>query len=422
MEEAGDGHCPTGSERRNSPSKEATVNRCPFFRAVLTRPLPMDYPACDIIESETNQGSVSWRYAVSRARRVLLVVFVLETLLHTGQTLAQSLLPPVSQTGPDNGSSTIVALPIVYGGGKPTRRVVVCLGNSVTHGRPYIESENTYPARLHAMLASAYGPASFEVINHGVSGYRADQVLADLQALSWMDDDPAFVLLMVGGNDLAQETLIYGLSETIAHTVAEVQAIVDLVKAHVNADGSTPLIIVSAFIPNLILDYWGSDAVALYNAGLESSLTGIDLWTTDNWDDFYDPNTEQARVSLMYDLVHPNVEGYRIIAENWFEDIEALLPASTELVFSPEAPVVIMLRAGWNLVGCPMGTTMPIAEALASIEGSYDLVYAYDAGDTVGPWKKYSVLLPATANDRTAMRPDEGYWIRAGEDCTWAVP
>ena len=283
------------------------------------------------------RGSVGWRYPVPRTRRVLLFVFVLATLSTPGQAWAQGLLPPVGESGPDHTDSATVALPIVYGGWQSTRRVVSCLGDSATHGFPYVGTQNTYPARLQAMFDSAHGAASFEVINHGVSGYRADQVLADIQALDWMDEDPDFVLLMVGGNDLAQETLIYGLAETIRRTVSEVQVIVDQVTSHVNADGSTPRVIVSAFIPNLILDYWGSGAMGQYNASLESNLTGIDLWTTDNWDDFYDPDTEQANVSLMSDLVHPNVEGYRIIAENWFEAIQVLLLASTGLSSSPEA-------------------------------------------------------------------------------------
>ncbi|MCG2769763.1 MAG: SGNH/GDSL hydrolase family protein [Anaerolineae bacterium] len=275
---------------------------------------------------------------MSRSAHALLVVFLLLALLSVGQTLAQKSPPSVPEMEPASGTSNPVRLPIIYNGWEPSPRVISCLGDSVTHGFPYVGTDQTYPARLQAMLDSAHGPASFEVINHGVTGYRADQVLADLQALNWMDDDPDFVLLMVGGNDLAQETPFLGLSETIERTVGEVQAIIDVVKSHTNADGSQPGIIVSAFIPNLILDYWGSDAIAQYNASLESNLTGVDLWTADNWDDFYDPTTEQARISLMSDLVHPNVEGYRVVAQNWFEAIEALLSTSGESTMLPDVP------------------------------------------------------------------------------------
>jgi len=198
--------------------------------------------------------------------------------------------------------------------------VVSCLGDSITNGYPYAGTENTYPARLLAMLEAAYGSGSFEVINHGVDGYRADQVLAHTQ--NWMVQDNAdFVLLMVGGNDLAQ-------LQSIENTVAEVQAIVDMVTAHTNPDDSHPQIIVSAIPPNLIsalASWW----VSVYNSSLENDITGVELWITSNWDDFYDPATGQAKASLMYDTVHPNVEGYMVIAENWFEALNSLLPTPT---------------------------------------------------------------------------------------------
>ncbi len=226
---------------------------------------------------------------------------------------------------------------VEYGVGDIPTSVVSCLGDSITNGYPYAGTENTYPARLLVMLEAAHGSGSFDVINHGVDGYRADQVLADLQNVNWMAEDPDFVLLMVGGNDLAQEILpdLSNLSEVIDQTVAEVQAIVDLVTAHTNADGSHPQIIVSAFPPNRISGVGGSAVVALYNSDLEGNLTGLDLWFTDNWDDLYDPDTGQAQTSLMYDAVHPNAEGYIVIAENWFEAIETLLPAPTYHHFLP---------------------------------------------------------------------------------------
>jgi len=218
-----------------------------------------------------------------------------------------------------------------YGVGDGPTSVVSCLGDSITNGYPYGGTDNTYPARLLVMLEATHGSGSFEVINHGVDGYRADQVLADLQGLNWMAEGPDFVLLMVGGNDLIQEVLpdLSNLFEVIDQTVAEVQDIVDVVTCHTNADGSRPQIIVSAFPPNRLSGSGGSAVVALYNTSLESNLTGIDLWITDNWDDLYDPATGQAQASLMYDTVHPNTQGYAIVAENWFEAINSLLPTPT---------------------------------------------------------------------------------------------
>ncbi len=81
----------------------------------------------------------------------------------------------------------------------------------------------------------------------------------------------------------------------------------------------------------------------------------------------------------------------------------------------------ISLYSGWNLVGYPCEVVQPISEALASIEGSYELVYAYDAADVGDPWKIYSVEAPAIFSDLTTMEPTTGYWIRVSQDCTWAL-
>jgi len=194
--------------------------------------------------------------------------------------------------------------------------VVSCLGDSITEGIPYSGTENTYPARLQVMLDATYGPGSYQVINHGVAGWRADQVRDHTQG--WMEqDNPDYVLLLVGGNDLAQ-------LQSIESTVAEVQTIVDVATAHTNPDGSHPQIIVSAIPPNLIsalASWW----VSVYNDSLASDLTGADLWFTSNWGDFYDPATGMAKGSLMADTVHPNVQGYVLMAENWFGGLNTLI-------------------------------------------------------------------------------------------------
>ena len=159
-----------------------------------------------------------------------------------------------------------MAVPTLSRSEDVTTSVVSCLGDSITNGYPYSGTEHTYPAQLQARLDEAYSADSYEVINHGVDGYRADQVLADLQDHNWLAEDPDLVLLMVGGA-----------------------------------------------------------VISLYNSRLESDLTGVHLWITSNWDDFYDTATGQARESLMHDSVHPNADGYLVMAENWFGAIESLV-------------------------------------------------------------------------------------------------
>ena len=79
------------------------------------------------------------------------------------------------------------------------------------------------------------------------------------------------------------------------------------------------------------------------------------------------------------------------------------------------------LVAGWNLVAYPSATARPVAEALASIDGKYDRVWAFHADDAEDPWKLYNPAAPPFANDLTDMEPGYGYWVRATEACTLTV-
>jgi len=81
----------------------------------------------------------------------------------------------------------------------------------------------------------------------------------------------------------------------------------------------------------------------------------------------------------------------------------------------------VSLYAGWNLVACPLRAAQPITQALSSIEGLYNLVYAYEASHTSGPWKMYDPAGPQALNGLLEMQPGHGYWLRVSEDCTWRL-
>ncbi|HII00387.1 TPA: hypothetical protein HA351_01620, partial [Methanosarcinaceae archaeon] len=68
------------------------------------------------------------------------------------------------------------------------------------------------------------------------------------------------------------------------------------------------------------------------------------------------------------------------------------------------------LEPGWNLIGYDSLSSQPIADALAPVDGSYSIVWAYDAGDSSDPWKKYDPSVPF-GNDLLEMEPGRGYWI-----------
>ena len=377
---------------------------------------------------------------------------------------------------------------------------VACLGDSLTHGYPYADTPSTYPHQLGAMLDSDYGPGAFSITNQGQDGYRADQLLSSLQNQDLLGENADVALLLIGGNDLAQETLPDGsnLEQVLEDTVSEVQSIIDLLREHRNADGTRPTILLSTYTPSQ--DFWQCLSLAAYNEELRSALQGVDLLLTENWDDLFDTQTGRARAELMADALHPNGEGYLAMAENWLAAIKTVMPTvrvepgwnllslpiapsstaarhilwtidgSYDLVYAydtanptspwlrstvglpPYVPVTLIqidetmglwlrasqpvsltirgfpqdtyaipLESGWNLVGYPLQSTSPITDALASISGSYDLVYAHENTQGNEYWLSYTSGGPESANTLIELTPGAGYWLRATAPCTWVL-
>lgn len=83
--------------------------------------------------------------------------------------------------------------------------------------------------------------------------------------------------------------------------------------------------------------------------------------------------------------------------------------ASDEVTLSiAPAPAVISLRAGWNLVGCPLTGATPIDIALASIWGNVAAV------------KNETVFYDAAAGALSSLKVLEfgkGYYVNVAADC-----
>jgi hypothetical protein len=89
---------------------------------------------------------------------------------------------------------------------------------------------------------------------------------------------------------------------------------------------------------------------------------------------------------------------------------EALPPSLTE----------IPLNTGWNLVSIPgIQSNTAVTEVLSSIDGFYDLVYAYH-GCGVG-WEKYDVTATSYANDLTDLDHTMGFWVQVSQPVTLTV-
>ena len=77
---------------------------------------------------------------------------------------------------------------------------IVCVGGSTTFGAGILGDENTYPARLEAVLSAARPDLAIEVLNAGVPGYTTAENVIYL-SLRLLDLQPDLVVLYEGYND-----------------------------------------------------------------------------------------------------------------------------------------------------------------------------------------------------------------------------
>lgn len=71
----------------------------------------------------------------------------------------------------------------------------------------------------------------------------------------------------------------------------------------------------------------------------------------------------------------------------------------------------IALEPGWNAIGYPILGKRSIAEALASIDGYYDIVYGYAAGRSDDPWSAFAPDIQQGPDELSEMSFGNGYLI-----------
>lgn len=86
------------------------------------------------------------------------------------------------------------------------------------------------------------------------------------------------------------------------------------------------------------------------------------------------------------------------------------------LIYTADIP----LEQGWNMISLPVEPeSYDVADVFASVDGSYDLVYAFDAAQ--GEWLTYDVNLPPQANSLTTLDATMGLWVHMTQAATLSV-
>ena len=198
------------------------------------------------------------------------------------------------------------------------KRPIVCFGDSLTEGygasKPgQIDKSKSYPAFLQEKIR-------VDVINVGISGDRASGGLARMDS-DVLAKDPQMVILLLGGNDF--------LGRRSANEAKDdLQAIIDKAK---NQN-------IKIYLASFIGDSTWEESYLQYSQLLPgASISELRSLLADYKRVYAELSSENKDIEYigniwrgigilqMSDPIHPNAEGYRIMADNIFAEIRPYL-------------------------------------------------------------------------------------------------
>ena len=152
---------------------------------------------------------------------------------------------------------------------------------------------------------------------------------------------------------------------------------------------------------NLISISGGSGTTAIEDALASIIDEVISVWAYENgsW--------------LVYDPANPDSSDLLEVEPG--QGLWVNMSVDSELTIPGEIPADgIDLSVGWNLVGFSSPDSLDIADAIYSIEGNVDSVWAYQNGQ----WLVYDPQNP-DYSDLVTMDPGYGYWIKMSSSSVW---
>jgi lysophospholipase L1-like esterase len=161
----------------------------------------------------------------------------------------------------------------------PDGKKVVAFGDSLTAGYGATAGTGSYPAQLAALMG-------LEIVNLGKDGETTSSAKARLAEVK--AQNPDFVLVTLGGNDLRQRM---DLAETISNLESIFRELQDMGAG----------VVYLSVNPPLVGDNW---SMAIEGVARASGVLWVDDVMKDLW----------GNAELMSDAVHPNDKGYGLIA------------------------------------------------------------------------------------------------------------
>jgi len=189
---------------------------------------------------------------------------------------------------------------------------IICFGDSLTEGygasKPFaIDRDQSYPAFLQKSVRVS-------VINAGVSGDTTADGLSRIKK-DVLEKNPQLVIILLGGNNFLD-------LEAAINVKKDLQAMINMLR------NKERKIYLASFIGD---STWEAFYFDLFSEELESDLTVLlddykkifSELIIENGDIGYIGNIwKNIGREKMSDLIHPNAEGYKIMADNIFNEIK----------------------------------------------------------------------------------------------------
>ncbi|MBN2292352.1 MAG: hypothetical protein JXM70_08005 [Pirellulales bacterium] len=247
--------------------------------------------------------------------------------------------------------------------------------------------------------------------HHGYAGSRITNLINgsgyDPGIVAAMNaDQPDLVLLMVGINDL----YYYGNGGNPTAIMDQLKSLTDLIL------GTKPNVNMIVAQINPYNDGSLTNSVVDYNNYIKDTLVpdyvsaGYNVSTVDQYSNFVDTNGT-INLSLYSNIVHPNAAGYELMADTWFDGIEAIGPITPE-------PLGVHATGTFS-----PGTASPVLPAgNLIVEGAGTLADYFSGGSAAMSWgaliddMNNGVMTPPDASHTTILA-----WDGVTDDFGWAV-
>ncbi|MCX5711610.1 MAG: hypothetical protein NTY47_00860, partial [Candidatus Omnitrophica bacterium] len=91
---------------------------------------------------------------------------------------------------------------------------------------------------------------------------------------------------------------------------------------------------------------------------------------------------------------------------------------NTTLILNGTTPTdyTLVLKKGWDAIGCPRNREIAVEDALAPLRMGVDYASVWRFNPLAG-YEQYS----ASIKQFTTLKPGEGYWIRMSKDTSWHI-